>query len=270
MEVQPMKALARIILTVAAVCASASAAAAQEPRFGDFTFTYGFESALRPRHEWEGTNTQKLKGSLKIVLTPKIYFRLGNTSFTSKQNADGTRTSGVGATSLVFGADPVKEDKTGIRRHPSLTVEYSVILPSASKAFGAFRPTNHYVTAAVAKSFGESIISGGAVTRRNTFEVDVGAFFAEKQTGEYSKTPELTLAYARTLDSLQVGKYSYRVELYSSAPTKFGASEIYVLNKLSVALKGGAKFTAGVRAGLTPNSPRALFSGSISFKSSFR
>lgn len=263
-----MKALARIILTVAALCASASAAAAQE--FGDFTFSYSFESALRPRHEWEGTNNQKLKGSLKIVLTPKVYFRLGNTSFTSKQNADGTRTSGVGATSLAFGGDILTEDSTGIRRNPSLSVEYSIILPTASKAFGAFRPTNHIIGASVAKSFGEAAIVGGKVKRRNKFEVNAGGFFAEKQTGEYSKTPELTLAYTRTLDSLSVRKYSYRFELYASAPTKFGASEVYALNRLTVVLKNDVRFTAGVRAGLTPNSPRALFSGSISFDSSFR
>lgn len=204
------------------------------------------------------------------MLSPQVYFRLGNTSLTSRQKADGTRVNGVGATSLTFGADLVKEDSTGIRRHPSLTVEYLIILPTASKALGTFRPTNHSITAAVAKTFGEAAIINGGITRRNTFEVDVGGFFAEKETGEYSKTPEMTLAYARTLDSLEVGKYSYRVELYSSARTRFGASEIYVLNKLTVALKNTARFTVGVRAGLTPNSPRALFSGSLSFKSSFR
>lgn len=263
-----MKALSRIILTVAALCAATSVAAAQE--LGDFTFTYGYESALRPRHEWERPNTQQLKGSLRITLSPKFYFRLGNTSFISRQRPDGTRVAGVGATSLAFGGDLAVEDRTGIRRHPSLSFDYTIILPTASKAFGAFRPTRHAVAAAVGKSFGEAAIVNGAVRRRNKFEVNAGGFFSELEAGGYSKTPELTLAYARTLDSLAVRKYAYRFELYAAPPTKYGPSEMYALNRLTVALNSTTRFAAGVRAGLTPNSPRALFSGSISFDSSFR
>lgn len=263
-----MKSLARIVLTAAALCASASATWAQE--LGDFTFTYGYESALRPRHEWERPNTQQLKGSLKITLTPKFYFRLGNTSFVTRQRPDGTRVAGVGATSLAFGGELVGEDKTGVRRHPAVTFDYTIILPTASKALGAFRPTRHAIGAAVAKSFGEAIISNGAVTRRNAFDVNVSGFFSEQEAGGYSKTPELTLGYSRTLDSLSVGKYSYRAELYSAPPTKYGASEVFVLNRVTIALKNSTRLTLGVRNGLTANSPRALFSGSVSFKSSFR
>ena len=263
-----MKTVAQMTMIVLMFVLSVGTLRAQE--LGDFTFSYGYESNLRPRHEEEGLNDQRLKASLTIVLSPSTYFRVGNTNLVSKQRADGTRVNGIGATSLAFGADLVNEDSTGIKRQPSLSFEYLVILPTASKSLSSFRGTHHSVTVAIAKSFGDSQIVGGAVRRRDKFEVDLGGFFAQKEAGGYSKTPEMTLAFSHALDSLENRKYVYGGELYMSAPTKDSLSEIYILNQLKIKLKPSAGFRVGFRAGLTPNSPKLAFFGSMSFDGSFK
>lgn len=263
-----MKILVHVTMIILMTLLSAGTLRSQD--LGDFTFSYGYESNLRPRHEDEGLNNQRLKASLTIVLSPNVYFRVGNTNLVSRQRPDGTRVNGVGATSLAFGADIVNEDDTGIRNRPSLSVEYLVILPTASKSLNSFRGTDHSITVAIAKSFGDSQIVNGSVKRRNKFEVDLGGFFGEKVAGGYSKTPELTLAFSRALDSLANKKYVYGSELYMSAPTKDSLSEIYILNQLKIKLKPTATFKAGFRTGLTPNSPKLAFFGAISFDGSFK
>jgi len=264
-----MKTLAQMTMIVLMIFLSVSTGRSQG-QLGDFTFSYGFESNLRPRHEEEGPNNQKVKASLKIKLGPNVYFRVANTNLVSKQRDDGTRVNGIGATSLTFGADLVGEDATGIKRHPGVSVEYFVVLPTASKALNNFRGTDHSVTVAITKSAGPSQIVNGSVERRNHFEIDLGGYFAQKQAGGYAKTPEMTLAYERPLDDLAIQKYVYHAELYMSAPTKDSLSEIFILNQLAIALKSASTFTAGFRTGLTPNSPKLAFFGSIRFKGSFR
>jgi hypothetical protein len=264
-----MKTLAQMTVIALMIFLSAGALRAQR-KLGDFSFSYGYESNLRPRHEEEGSNSQKLKASLKIMLSQNVYFRVANTNLVSKQRADGTRINGIGATSLAFGADLVNEDNTGIKKHPAVSVEYFVVLPTASKALNSFRGTDHSVTVAITKSVGPSEIINGSVERRNHFEIDLGGYFAQKEIGGYAKTPEMTLAYERPLDSLANQKYVYRAELYMSAPTKDSLSEIFILNQLGITLTSTSAFTAGFRTGLTPNSPRLAFFGSIRFKGSFR
>jgi hypothetical protein len=264
-----MKTVTRITLVVLTLFLSAGTLVSQ-PKLGDFTFTYGFESNFEPRHEDQGSNNQRLKAALSLALSSNVTFRVGNTNLISRQNDDGTRVNGIGATSLALSADIVTEDETGIRKHPSLSAEYLVVLPTASKSLNSFRGTDHAVTVAIAKSFGPSQIVNGAVNKRHQFEVDVGGYFAEKETGGYSKTPELLLAFSRVLDSLEDQKYGYRGELYMSAPTEDNLSEIFLLNQLAIQLNPTTRFTSGFRIGLTPNSPRFAFFGSIRFKGSFR
>jgi hypothetical protein len=263
-----MKTFAKITMVVLMTFLSVGTLRSQD--LGDFTFSYGYESNLKPRHEDEGLNNQKLKASLTIVLSPNVYFRVGNTNLVSKQRPDGTRVNGIGSTSIAFGADVVTEDGTGIKRQPSVSVEYLVVLPTASKSLNSFRGTDHSVAVAIAKSFGDSQIVNGSVKRRNKFEVDLGGFFAQKEAGGYLKTPEMTLAFSRALDSLANKKYVYGSELYMSAPTKDSLSEIYILNQLKIKLKPTATFKTGFRTGLTPNSPKVAFFGSISFDGSFK
>ena len=143
-----MKTLAQMTMVLLTLFLSISTVRSQG-KLGDFTFSYGFESNLRPRHEEEGSNNQKLKASLKIKLSPNVYFRVANTNLVSKQRDDGTRINGIGATSLAFGADLIGEDATGIKRHPAVSVEYFVVLPTASKALNSFRGTDHSVTVAI-------------------------------------------------------------------------------------------------------------------------
>jgi hypothetical protein len=264
-----MKTLAQMTMIVLIIFWAVSPVRSQG-KLGDFTFSYGFESNLRPRHEEEGSNNQRLKAALTIVLSPNVYFRVANTNLVSKQRDDGTRVNGIGATSLAFGADLVGEDNTGIKRQPGVSVEYAIVLPTASKALNSFRGTDHSITVAITKSVGPSEIVNGSVKRRNQFEIDLGGSFFQKEIGGYAKTPEMTLAYQRTLDSLAVKKYVYRAELYASAPTKDSLSEIFILNQLKIALSSSSAFKAGFRTGLTPNSPRLAFFGSISFDGTFR
>lgn len=263
-----MRTFAHITMVVLMTFLSAGTLRSQD--LGDFTFSYGYESVFKPRHEDQGSNSQRLKASLTLSLSPTVYFRVGNTNLVSRQRADGTRVNGIGSTSLAFGADFLSEDDTGIKKRPALSAEYLVVLPTASKALSSFRGTDHGVTLAIMKSFGDSTIVNGSVRKRNQFEVDLGGYFAEKETGGYSKTPEMTLALSRALDSLTTRKYVYRGELYMSAPTEDNLSEIYILNQLTIKLNSTSRFKAGFRAGLTPNSPKVAFFGSISFDGSFR
>lgn len=263
-----MKTLVQMTMVILMTFLSAGTLRSQD--LGDFIFSYGYESNLRPRHEEEGSNNQRLKAALTLFLSPNVTFRVGNTNLVSRQRADGTRVNGIGSTSLAFGADIVNEDDTGIKRRPALSAEYLVVLPTASKSLSSFRGTDHAVTLAIIKSFGPSQIVNGSVRRRHQFEIDLGGYFAEKEMGGYSKTPEMTLAFSRTLDRLTKRKYGYRAELYMSAPTKDSLSEIYILNQLTIKLNPTTKFKAGFRAGLTPNSPRLAFFGSIRFDGSFR
>lgn len=263
-----MRTLTQLLVVVLLTVLSAGTLRSQQ--LGDFTFSYGFESNFKPRHEDQGVNNQRLKASLSLALSSNVSLRVGNTNLISRQGPDGTRINGIGATSLTLGVDIVGEDETGIRKHPSVSAEYLVVLPTASKAFGNFRGTDHAVTVAIVKSFGPSQIVNGAVNKRHQFEVDLGGYFAEKETGGYSKTPELTLAFSRVLDSLEDQKYGYRAELYMSAPTKDNLSEIYILNQFTIQLNSTTRFRPGFKVGLTPNSPRVAFFGAISFKGSFR
>jgi hypothetical protein len=134
----------------------------------------------------------------------------------------------------------------------------------------SFRGTNHTISVGIAKSFGDSAINAGSVTKRNNFEVDLGGSFGQLEAGGYSKVPEMTLAFSRTLDSLTTEKYAYGCELYMSAPTKDSLSEIYILNQLTISLKTRATFRTGFRTGLTPNSPKLAFFGAITFSGSFK
>lgn len=263
-----MRIAVHITMVVLIIFLSAGSLRSQD--LGDFTFSYGYETNFRPRHEEEGSNSQRLKASLSLSLSPTVYFRVGNTNLVSRQRADGTRVNGIGSTSLAFGADFLSEDDAGIKKRPALSAEYLIVLPTASKSLSNFRGTDHAVTLAIIKSFGPGQIVNGSVRKRNQFEVDLGGYFAEKEMGGYAKTPEMTLAYSRPLDSLSTRKYVYRGELYMSAPTEDSLSEIYVLSQLTIKLNATSRFKAGFRAGLTPNSPKVAFFGSISFDGSFR
>lgn len=263
-----MKTLARIILTVLAV--GAAEATLQARQLGDYTLTYGYESVLRPRHEEEGSNSQRVKGSLTIGLSDNTYFRVGNTNLVSRQRADGTRVNGIGSTSLSFGAAIVNEDETGVRRYPAVSAEYTVVLPTASKALGSFRGTDHAFGVSLEKSIGAPHVIGNQLYRRNVVGLDLGAYLGEKEEGGYSKTPEMMMAFSHIFGDVKAAKYSYRGELYLSAPTKDSLSEIYALNQMSIKFQPKTRFTAGFRAGITPNSPRLVFFGKVSFSGSFR
>ncbi len=247
-----------------------SAGTLRSQDLGDFIFSYGFESNFRPRHEDEGFNNQRLKAAFTFFLSSNVTFTVANTNLVSRQLNDGTRVNGIGATSLVFGADIVAEDNTGIRKHPSLSAEYVMILPTASKSLGSFRGHEPYCHSSHREIPRTSQIVNGSVRKRHAVEIDVGGSFFQKEVGGYSKTPEMTLAFQRTLDNLATRKFTYRGELSMSAPTKDSLSEILVLNQLTIKLNPTTRFKAGFRTGLTPNSPRVAFFGTLSFEGSFR
>jgi hypothetical protein len=264
-----MKTLMQITMIVLLTFLSASTLRSQQ-QLGDFTFTYGFESNFKPRHEDEGSNNQRLKAALALALSSNVTFTVANTNLISKQTSDGTRINGIGNTALVFSADIIGEDDTGVRKRPGLSAEYAVVLPTASSSLINFRGTDHSVTVAITKSLGPSQIVNGSVKRRHQVEVDLGGSFGAKETGGFTKTPEMTLAFSRWLDDLTIRKYKYRAELYMSAPTKDSLSEINLLNQVTINLNDTTRFKAGFKTGLTPNSPRLAFFGAISFDGSFR
>jgi len=259
------------ILWLAVICGSmAFASEAQEA--GDFKITYGFDFKTTPRHEDQGASAEKGSASFRYYFTSRVSAKIANDNFVSKKPFDGPRITGFGNSKVTLDWDVVLEDPTGVKKHPSFSLEYNAYLPTGSseRGFSTGR-VDHEISGAITKSVGESAIVNGAITKRTNLEVDLGGYFAGNpgQHG-YTSTGEITLAVTRTLDDLKVGKYTYHGEIDMSSHAKDTLSEIYGLSELRTVLPHHLLLITGVRAGITPNSPKFAAYASITYGGSFR
>lgn len=244
----------------------------QAIQLGPYEWSTGFDARDRPRHEEAGSPSRKASSSLKIELHPRVFWKISNDNFVSKKSAEGKRSSGVGNTWLTLSVDAITEDKTAVRKHPSLTLIYVVKLPTGSptKKLGTGR-VDHEVVASIGKSVGRPQIFSGEARWRTSLGVDFGLYSAGKagQSG-FTNVGELTLSVNRVLDDLSTRKYKYHGEIYMSTPAKDTLSEVYAKNDLTIKLSSAFRAKIGVRTGLTPNSPRLGVYGSLTYSGNFR
>jgi hypothetical protein len=241
-------------------------------QLGDFKITYSLSAKDRPRHEDEGSPSQKGSASFRFYFSPRISVKIANDNFVSKKPAEGSRITGFGDTAISFDADVVLEDSTGVKQHPSFSFTYAAYLPTGNVQKGiSTGRVDHEILGAITKSVGESAIVDGEVVKRTNLEVDVGGYFAGNP-GEsgYTAIGELNLAMSRTLDALNVGKFTYHGEIDMTSRAKGVLSEIYALNELRTRLPHKLLLITGVRVGITPNSPRIGAYASLTFSGSFR
>lgn len=248
-----MKTVTGILLLLAALLTTGYGQEA-----GDFKLKYGLSGKDRPRHREEGSVSQKGTLSFSVNLTPRITFGVDSDTFVSKKSEDGTRITGYGNTFLNFGADLVNED----RGRPSLSLSYSLKVPTASatKGLGSGR-VDHELLAGVGKSLND----------RSSFEVDFGGYFAGNPGASgFTNTGELVLNFDHTLGNLESKRYKFHLEMDFSTPAKDTLSEIFGLSWLTTKLSDHVSLRAGIRAGITPNSPRIGGFATLIYNGSFR
>lgn len=254
------------------LAATARAQSQPAPFTYPYDYTFGVDAKASPRHRDEGRPTQKVSSSLKIDLADWFWMKVANDNFVWKKRADGGTTNGVGNTRLTFNADAITEDDTGVSARPSLSFIYTVKLPTGStvKRLGTGR-VDHEVLVEVGKSFGDEAIVGGKVRKRTNIAVDVGGYFSGNPGASgFTNVGELSIGLTQVLDSLAVRKYRYYGEIDLSTHAKDTLSEIFALNELRVKLSNKFRFRAGVRTGITPNSPRFGVYASITYSGELR
>jgi hypothetical protein len=168
--------------------------------------------------------------------------------------------TGYGNTTLNFSADLITEEEG--ESHPSLSFSYSVKLPtgSQSKGLGSGRVDHEYVAAI-----------GKTLSRRTSFEVDLGGYSAGNTDRRgFTTTGEMALMLDHILGSLETKKYKLHNEIDLSTRARDTQSEIFSLHWVTFKLSKHFSLRTGVRAGITPNSPRIGGFGTIIYTGSFR
>jgi hypothetical protein len=240
---------------------------------------YGFRQTFHPRADDTAPRMQRGPVSFSIDVTSWLNLSIGNDTFISAKAPGLNRVTGVGDTSITVAtalvdeetcpppviarnAEEAKEETKACKRHPSFGLTYYGKFPSASaaKGLGTGR-TDHSVLGIITKTLGQT---------KNSIEVDFGAYFAGRtDRGGFANSGLLNLMFNRTLDRRDKANWSFHSEVDASTPSEGNPSEIYMLNDISYAISPHFSLKAGTQVGLTSNSPRFGFYGSITISGKF-
>ncbi|MFP5261993.1 MAG: hypothetical protein ACLGJB_08820 [Blastocatellia bacterium] len=225
-----------------------------------FTITYGFAHNLRSRSQDVKSTVMRGPLSFSISVAPWLTIKVGNDTFKSKKPLIGDRVTGFGDTSLTLISKPVSEQicdgaEQGQKcvEHPSVTMIYTAVFPTASKSKGiGSGEVDHSFLAAVGKTVGGS-----------TLEVDFGAYLAGRtDRSGFINIGLLNLVFERELD--RDGKWVFHTELDGTAPTEI-PSTVNAIHWMIYKPNDKVSFKFGVRNGITANAPKFGYNASITY-----
>jgi hypothetical protein len=213
---------------------------------GATTLTYGVSVNDHPRHAREGTPKRKGTIGLTIRLAPRFVFGMTFDTFSSKKRADGSYITGIGNTTPSLKYEALDDNK----KHPSVSFSYSITLPTASvaKTLGSGR-VDHKIIGDVGKKVGKTSLG-----------LSLGYLFAgRKGQSGFSKTGLAALSLAHPLGK----KFTSKNEIDFATRADKNPSEIFAINQIVYKVNNTFSLRAGLRTGITPNSPRIGFTGGV-------
>lgn len=216
------------------------------PSVGTVTITYGVTVNDHPRHANAGTPKRKGTLGLTIRIAPRFVFGITNDTFSSKKRADGTYITGIGNTTPSLKYEALDDNE----KHPSLSFSYSITLPTASvaKTLGTGR-VDHKIIGDVGKKVGDTSLG-----------LSLGYLFAgRKGQSGFSKTGLAVLSLGHPLGE----KFTSKNEIDFATRADKNPSEIFAINQVVYKVNDTFSLRAGVRTGITPNSPRIGFTGGV-------
>ena len=227
------------------------APAASGPKVGTTTISYGVNVNDRPRDANAGVAKRKGILAVNIRVGPQFVFGITNDTFSSKKRSDGTYITGIGNTTPSLKYEAIYDTE----KHPSLTLTYSITLPTASvaKTLGTGR-VDHKILADIGKT-----------VRATQLTLSLGYLFAgRKNLPGFSKTGLAVLSLAHPIG--ERFRSTNEIDLATRADTT--PSEIYSINQIVYKVSDTLSIRAGLRTGITVNSPRIGFTGGLTITTS--
>src|SRR5713226_990586 len=216
------------------------------PPIGTTTITYGVSVNDHPRHAREGTPKRKGTLGLTIRIAPQFVFGITLDTFSSKKRSDGSYVTGLGNTTPSLKYEALDDNK----KHPSVSFSYSITLPTASvaKTLGSGR-VDHKIIGDLGKKVGDTSLG-----------LSLGYLFAgRKGQPGFSKTGLVVLSLAHPLGK----RFTSKNEIDLASRADKTPSEIFALNQIVYNVNATFSLRAGLRTGITPNSPRIGFTGGV-------
>jgi hypothetical protein len=229
------------------------AAPAQGSPVGATKITYGVSVNDHPRHAREGTPKRKGTLGLTIRIAPQFVFGITLDTFSSKKRADGSYITGIGNTTPSLKYEALNDDK----RHLTVSFSYSVTLPTASvaKTLGTGR-VDHKIIGDIGKKVGDTQLG-----------LSLGYLFAgRKGKPGFSKTGLAVLSLDHPLGK----KFTSKNEIDLASRADSTPSEIFAINQIVYKVNDTFSVRAGLRTGITPNSPRIGFTGGVIISSNLK
>jgi outer membrane putative beta-barrel porin/alpha-amylase len=216
------------------------------PPIGATTLTYGVSVNDHPRHAREGTPRRKGTVGLTVRIAPRFVVGITFDTFSSKKRADGSYVTGIGNTTPSLKYEALDDNK----KHPSVSFSYSITLPTASvaKTLGSGR-VDHKIIGDVGKKVGNTSLG-----------LSLGYLFAgRKGQSGFSKTGLAVLSLAHPLGK----RFTSKNEIDFATRADKNPSEIFAINQIVYKVNDTFSVRAGVRTGITVNSPRIGFTGGV-------
>jgi|GEM_PF-2031336 len=233
--------------------AKAAVAASSGPEVGTTTITYGVVVNDHPRQASAGVAKRKGTLGVTVRVAPRIVVGITNDTFSSKKRPDGTYITGIGNTTPSFKYEAIDETP----KHPSLSLSYSITLPTASKAktLGTGR-IDHKIIGDLGKKVNDTKLG-----------LSLGYLFAgRKDKPGYTKTGLAVLSLDHPLGT----KLTSRNEIDLATKADTNPSEIFAINQLVYKINNTFSFRAGVRTGITAQSPRIGLTVGLSITTSLK
>jgi len=230
-----------------------AAAVANAPEVGTVTISYGVVVNDRPRQETAGV--AKRKGTLGLTVRVAPRFVAGATfdSFSSKKRADGTYITGIGNTTPSIKYEAIDETA----KHPSLSLSYSITLPTASvaKTLGTGR-VDHKIIGDVGKKVNDTKLG-----------LSLGYLFAgRKGKPGHTKTGLAVLSLDHPLGT----KFTSKNEIDLATRADTNPSEIFAINQVVYKINNTYSVRAGVRTGITAQTARIGLTVGLSITTSLK
>jgi hypothetical protein len=203
-----------------------------------YTLIYGFTANAAPRDG--GADTAKAGLAFNLYLDHRDFVEVDNDNVLSSHQAPADRVTGFGDTTFYVGRDLVLDKP----QHPSITIEYGIKAPTASKDKGlGSGQVDHTYLVAVGKS-----------VDKTSLEFDIGDYLAGNGSG-FDHAPFWTAIVKQKVGEAQ--KFAVHAEVGGDFATSQAKADAYTLDYLETVLNKHVTLRTGGRFGLTSNVARA-------------